>query len=41
MISFIEADEPAGLSREHYAAKTSAIMSAGFLINRGGNQQAL
>jgi hypothetical protein len=41
MISFVEADEPAGLSREHYTAKTSAIMSLGFLINKSGNQQAL
>ena len=40
MISFIEADRPPAF-REHYAAKTSAIMSLGFLINKSGNQQAL
>jgi hypothetical protein len=41
LISFIEMEDPRGLSRDHYAAKTSALMSLGYVINRTGNQQAL
>jgi hypothetical protein len=41
LISFIEADVQGGLSREHYAAKTSAMMALGYLINKTGNQRAL
>jgi HEAT repeat protein len=42
LIAFIEdADDAGGLSREHYAAKTSALMALGYLINKTGNQRAL
>jgi hypothetical protein len=45
LISFIEEDIEddieGRLSREHYAAKTSALMALGYLINKTGNQQAL
>jgi len=41
IISFIEADVPGGLSREHYAAKTSALMALGYLVNKTGNRKAL
>ena len=42
LISFIEAGgEVEPLTPEHYDAKTSAIMSLGYLINKSGNQQAL
>jgi hypothetical protein len=41
LISFIEADDQGDLSREHYAAKTSALMALGYLIDKSGNQKAL
>ena len=42
LIAFIEAHAPPdGLSREHYAAKTSALMALGYLTNRSGNRKAL
>ncbi len=41
LIAFIEAGDERGLSQAHYQAKTSALMSLGYLINKSGNQQAL
>jgi hypothetical protein len=41
LIAFIEADSGGELSYAHYVAKTSALMSMGYLINRTGNEQAL
>jgi hypothetical protein len=42
LISFIEAQAPTvGLSREHYAAKTSALMALGYLVNKSGDRKAL
>ena len=41
MIEFIEADSGNELSYEQYVAKTSALMSMGYLVNRTGNEQAL
>jgi hypothetical protein len=41
LIAFIEAGVQGSLSREHYAAKTSALMALGYLINKTGNQRAL
>jgi predicted alpha/beta hydrolase len=42
LISFIEADAiERALTDEHYRAKTSALMSLGYVINKTGNQQAL
>jgi hypothetical protein len=41
LIAFIEADFEGGLSRDQYAAKTSALMALGYLINKTGNQKAL
>jgi HEAT repeat protein len=41
LIAFIEDDYEGGLSREQYAAKTSALMALGYLINKTGNQEAL
>jgi hypothetical protein len=41
LIEFIEAGEAAGLSREHYTAKTSALMALGYIINATGDEQAL
>jgi hypothetical protein len=32
---------PGGLSREHYAAKTSALMALGYLVNKSGDRKAL
>ena len=40
MISFIE-EEGDELSREHYVAKTSALMSLGYVVNRTGDRRAL
>ena len=36
-----EADDGGSLSRAHYTAKRSALMSLGYLINRTGSQRAL
>jgi len=42
LISFIEAHAPPdGLSRQHYAAKTSALMALGYLVNKSGDRRAL
>ncbi len=41
LIAFIEADSGAELSYDHYVAKTSALMSLGYLVNRTGSEQAL
>lgn len=41
LVAFIQADDERGLSRAHYTAKTSALMSLGYLINKTGNQKAL
>jgi hypothetical protein len=42
LIALIEAHAPpSGLSREHYAAKTSALMSLGYLVNKSGDRKAL
>jgi hypothetical protein len=42
LISFIEAHAlPDGLSRRHYAAKTSALMALGYLVNKSGDRKAL
>jgi FG-GAP-like repeat len=42
MISFIQSGAgPAGPSPAEYRAKTSALMSLGYLVNRTGNQRAL
>src|SRR5574341_2149108 len=41
MIAFIEAGGQATLSRPQYAAKTSAVMSLGFIVNKTGNRRAL
>ena len=41
LITFVEADDERGLSRAHYVAKTSAVISMGYLINKTGNQRAL
>jgi hypothetical protein len=41
MISFIEEEMDGELSREHYIAKTSALMSLGYVVNKTGNQKAL
>lgn len=41
LITFIEASGGGELSYAHYVAKTSALMSMGYLINRTNNEQAL
>lgn len=41
MISFIEEDAGGELSREHYVAKTSALMSLGYVVNKTGDRRAL
>jgi hypothetical protein len=41
MIAFIEAGGQDRLSPAHYRAKTSALMSLGYVVNRNGNQRAL
>ena len=41
LIAFIGKDVPGTLSRSHYAAKTSAVMAMGYLINKTGNEKAL
>lgn len=41
LISFIEAGSQTNISSEHYRAKTSALMSLGYIINKTGNQRAL
>lgn len=41
LIEFIEAGSGGELSYPHYIAKTSALMSMGYLINRTGNEEAL
>jgi len=41
LISFLEKEFPGTLSYSHYVAKTSVLMSLGYLINKSGNQQAL
>jgi hypothetical protein len=41
MIAFINEDSGGELSYSEYIAKTSALMSLGYLVNRTGNEQAL
>ncbi|MCP4419298.1 MAG: hypothetical protein GY805_22010 [Chloroflexi bacterium] len=41
LISFIDEGVDGELTYSHYIAKTSALMSLGYLINRTGNEQAL
>lgn len=41
LLSFLEKEVPETLSYAHYVAKTSVLMSLGYLINKSGNQQAL
>jgi HEAT repeat protein len=41
LIAFIEANGKDRLLREHYTAKTSALMALGYLINKTGNEKAL
>jgi hypothetical protein len=41
LIAFIDAGSGGELSYEHYIAKTSALMSMGYLVNRTGSEQAL
>lgn len=41
IINFINDGSESPLSRTHYAAKTSALTSFGYLINRTGSKQAL
>jgi hypothetical protein len=41
MIDFIEARSDGKLSRSHYVAKTSAVMSLGYLVNLAGSEAAL
>lgn len=41
LISFLEKEVEGPLSYSRYAAKTSVLMSLGYLINKSGNQQAL
>jgi hypothetical protein len=41
LISFIDRPHAGILERQQYAAKTSALMSLGFLINRSGSREAL
>jgi hypothetical protein len=41
LISFIQNGDQARLSSAHYRAKTSALMSLGYIINKTGNQRAL
>jgi HEAT repeat protein len=42
LIQFIERGvRGRALSREHYAAKSSAVMALGYVVNKSGNRQAL
>jgi HEAT repeat protein len=42
LVRLIESPAPAaGLSREHYAAKTSALMALGYLVNKSRDRKAL
>jgi hypothetical protein len=41
IITFINDGSESALSRTHYAAKTSALTSFGYLINRTGSERAL
>lgn len=41
MIAFIGKDAEGALSDAHYRAKTNAVMSMGYLINKTGNAKAL
>lgn len=41
LIAFFSANEPGILSRDHYAAKTSVLMSLGYVVNKNQNKKAL
>ncbi len=41
LVTFIEKPHEGMLKRDHYVAKTSALMSLGYLINKSGDQRAL
>jgi hypothetical protein len=41
VIAFIDEDVSGKLSPSHYAAKSSAVMALGYLVNKTGNREAL